>query len=50
LLGRRARKKRADQPYLLGDTLSVVYIAWFIYAHRLISTDYPFLRLHPGLA
>jgi glutathione S-transferase len=34
----------------LGDTLSVVDIAWFIYAHRLISTGYPFMRLNPSLA
>ena len=37
------------QPYLMGDHLSVVDIAWFIYAHRLSLAGYPFRRLHPRL-
>ncbi len=41
-------KQRADQPYLFGDSLSAFDIAWFIYAHRLISTGYPFMRLIPA--
>jgi len=39
----------ADQNFLMGDELSIVDIAWFIYAHRLKSTGYPFKRLHPNL-
>lgn len=39
----------ADNSYLLGDTLSVLDIAWFIYANRLILAGYPLARLHPRL-
>ena len=39
----------ARQPYLMGDHLSVVEIAWFIYAHRLSLAGYPFGRLHSKL-
>jgi glutathione S-transferase len=39
----------AQRPYLMGDRLSVVDIAWFIYAHRLSLAGYPFGRLHPRL-
>jgi glutathione S-transferase len=35
------------QPYLMGDELSVLDIAWLIYAHRLSLGGYPFERLHP---
>jgi glutathione S-transferase len=31
----------------MGDDLSVVDIAWFIYEHRLTLGGYPFARLHP---
>jgi glutathione S-transferase len=37
----------AQNPYLLGRNLSVLDIAWFIYAHRLSLAGYPFARLHP---
>jgi glutathione S-transferase len=37
----------AQQPYLLGDDLSVLDIAWLIYEHRLALAGYPFERLHP---
>lgn len=40
-------KTLARQPYLMGNDLSVLDIAWFIYAHRLSLADYPFERLHP---
>ena len=33
------------QPYLMGDALSVLDIAWLIYAHRLSLAGYPFARL-----
>jgi glutathione S-transferase len=38
------------QPYLMGETLSVLDIAWFIYAFRLSLAGYPFARLHPHVA
>ena len=37
----------AKQPYLMGDDLSVLDIAWFIYEHRLSLAGYPFAPLHP---
>lgn len=40
-------KTLAKQPYLMGQNLSVLDIAWFIYEHRLALADYPFARLHP---
>ena len=39
----------ADQDYLLTDGLSVLDIAWFIYANRLTLAGYPIARLHPNL-
>lgn len=35
--------------YILGSSISVVDIAWFIYANRLVVAGYP-LSLHPNLA
>jgi glutathione S-transferase len=43
-------KQLARHPYLMGDTLSALDIAWFIYAHRLSLAGYPFSRLHPRLS
>jgi glutathione S-transferase len=37
----------AKQPYLLGEALSVLDIAWLIYQNRLALAGYPFARLHP---
>ena len=37
----------AKQPYLMGDALSVLDIAWLIYQNRLALAGYPFARLHP---
>ena len=34
----------------MGDSLSVLDIAWLIYAHRLSLGGYPFARLHPRVA
>ena len=34
-------------PYLFGETLTVLDIAWFIYVNRLSLGAYPFARLHP---
>jgi glutathione S-transferase len=43
-------KRLAQHPYLMGDTLGVLDIAWFIYAYRLSLAGYPFARLHPRLS
>jgi glutathione S-transferase len=40
-------KRLAAHPYLMGDALSVLDIAWFIYANRLMLGGYPLKRLHP---
>jgi glutathione S-transferase len=40
-------KLLARQPYLMGDKLTVLDIAWLIYAHRLSLAGYPLARLHP---
>ena len=37
----------AEAPYLLGRDLSLVDIAWFVYATRVVSTGYPLADLHP---
>ena len=37
-------------PYLRGETLTVLDIAWYIYALRLIRCGYPMDTLHPRLA
>ncbi len=43
-------RRLARQPYLLGDTLTVLDIAWFIYVDRLTLAAYPFARLHPRVS
>ena len=43
-------KHLASQLYLLGDALSVLDIAWFIYVDRLTIAGYPIARLHPRVA
>lgn len=40
-------RRLAAQPYLLGEALSVLDIAWYIYANRLSLGGYPLARLHP---
>lgn len=42
-------KRLAGAPYLMGEALSVLDIAWFIYAHRLSLGGYPLARLHPNV-
>ncbi len=42
-------QRLANQPYAIGNELSVVDIAWFIYVNRLEHAAYPFARLHPNL-
>jgi glutathione S-transferase len=43
-------KRLPQRSYLMGDTLSVLDIAWFIYAHRLSLAGYPLARLHPRVS
>ena len=43
-------KRLAQTPYLMGDELTVLDIAWFIYAYRLSLAGYPFARLHPRVS
>ncbi|MGP0089282.1 MAG: glutathione S-transferase family protein [Xanthobacteraceae bacterium] len=40
-------QRLAKHAYLLGDTLTVLDIAWFIYVNRLSLAAYPVTRLHP---
>src|SRR6185436_6885121 len=40
-------KTLAKSLYLMGAALSVLDIAWFIYAYRLSLAGYPFGRMHP---
>jgi glutathione S-transferase len=37
-------------PYLMGDSITVLDITWFIYAHQLSLGGYPFARLHPRVS
>jgi glutathione S-transferase len=44
-------KTLANSPYLMGGALSVLDVAWFIYAYRLSLAGYPFARLlHPHVS
>jgi len=42
-------KRLNGNSYLLGDDLSMLDIAWFIYTDRLILAGYPILDLHPRI-
>ena len=39
-----------DSPFLLGDDLTILDIAWFIYVMKLLWCGYPLERLHPRVA
>ena len=39
-----------DNQYILGAELSLVDIAWFIYATRIQHANYPLQRLHPNVS
>lgn len=43
----RLESDLAKGSYLMGEDLTVLDIAWFIYEHRLSLAGYPFERLHP---
>ncbi|MFK7805150.1 MAG: glutathione S-transferase family protein [Anaerolineae bacterium] len=38
-----------DNLFLLGDSLTLLDIAWFVYVNRLMICGYPLERLHPKL-
>ena len=40
----------AKSEYILGDNMSVLDIAWVVYAQRLTYNGYPVARLHPHVA
>ena len=40
----------ATAPFLMGETFSILDIAWIIYAERLRLAGYPLARLHPRFA
>ena len=40
-------QKLAIAPYLAGEAISVLDIAWFVYAYRLVLGGYPLGSLHP---
>ncbi|MFP6727192.1 MAG: glutathione S-transferase domain-containing protein, partial [Alphaproteobacteria bacterium] len=39
-------RRLASNSYCFGDKLSIIDIAWFVYASRLHLGGYPFERLH----
>lgn len=46
----RLEQRLGEGSFLLGDTLTVVDIAWFVYATRLELGGFPFRRLYPKVA
>ncbi|MEM9085046.1 MAG: glutathione S-transferase family protein [Pseudomonadota bacterium] len=43
-------ERLSDGDYLLGDMVTLMDIAWFIYAARLNATGYPLASLHPRVS
>mgnify|MGYP001161077039 FL=1 len=43
-------KKLADNEFILGLSISLIDIAWFIYVSRLKDAKYPLGELHPNVA
>jgi hypothetical protein len=42
-------QKLQNQKFLLGDHLSVLDIAWFIYTYRLTISEFPFKQKYPNV-
>lgn len=42
-------QRLSQHDYLMGDSITVLDIAWFIYVNRLMLAGYPLPRLHPHL-
>jgi glutathione S-transferase len=45
----RLDKTLVKTQYLLGNSISILDVAWFIYANRLILCGYPVKKLHPNV-
>ena len=43
-------RRLADTPYILGQAMSVLDIAWLVYINRLRLAGYPVAKLHPALS
>lgn len=43
-------QRLTKSPYILGDALSLIDIAWVVYAERLRLAGYPISRLHPRVS
>ncbi len=43
-------ERLAKHPFLLGDAITVVDVAWFVYVSRLSLAGYPLESFHPRLA
>ncbi len=39
----------SDQDYLLGEEISQIDVAWYIYVRRLVDAGYPISKLHPAV-
>ena len=39
-----------NQKYLMGDKLSLLDLAWFIYSYRLYVSGFPFRKLYPHVS
>ena len=42
-------RRLRTSPFLLGDGITLIDVAWFIYVNRLAICGYPIERLHPDL-
>ena len=42
-------RRLAREPYLFGEALTLLDVAWFVYANRLVLAGYPLAALHPNL-
>ena len=45
----RLEQQLGSSPYLAGEQITLLDIAWFIYTDRLTAAGYPFARLHPAV-
>ena len=41
--------KLSENPYILGEPLSLIDIAWYIYSNRLLAAGYPIHEQHPAV-
>ena len=45
----RWNERLGSFPFLLGDTLTIIDITWYVYAKRLRFGGYPLQRIHPNV-